>query len=132
MSLAKKAGTLLLFTVLPVLAVGCGGGSPPAVSPQHAVLSQIHDMYGLYIKSQQKAPSQLSDLSKKQYEGVYPRGVAALKQGSYVMVWGVNSKDAGTVLAYEKDAPTKGGAVLMADGTVKDMTAEEFKAAKKS
>src|SRR5947208_3299465 len=132
MSLAKKAGALLSFTVLSVLMVGCGGGPPAAPPQKHMVLGQIHDMYLHYLRNHQKGPSQLSDLSKKQYEGVYPRGVAALKQGSYVMVWGVNSKDSGTVLAYEKDAPTKGGAVLMADGTVKDMTAEEFKAAKKS
>ncbi len=89
-------------------------------------------MYAHFIKSQQKAPSQLSDLAKRQYEGIYPGAVAALKQGKYVVVWGVNSKDSGTVLAYEKDAPTKGGAVLMADGTVKDMTADELNAAKKS
>jgi hypothetical protein len=131
MSLAKKAGTLLLFTVLPVLAVGCGGSSS-TLSPQHNALKEIHEMYGHYVKSQQKAPSQLSDLAKKEYEGIYPGAVAALKQGKYVVVWGVNSKDSGTVLAYEKDAPSKGGAVLMADGTVKDMTAEELKAAQKS
>jgi hypothetical protein len=131
MPLAKKAGSLLLFMVLPVLAVGCGGSSSN-LSPQHSALKEIHEMYGHFIKSQKKAPSQMSDLAKKQYEGSYPGAVAGLKQGKYVVIWGVNSKDSGTVLAYEKDAPTKGGAVLMADGTVKDMTAEELKAAKKS
>ncbi len=35
-----------------------------------------------------------------------------------------------TVLAYDKDVPTKGGLVLMADASVKSMTAEEFKKAK--
>jgi hypothetical protein len=132
MSLAKKAGTLLLFLVLPVLAVGCGGGPPPTLAPQNATLAQIHQLYEHYIKNHQKAPSQMSDLAKPQYEGIYPVAVAALKQGKFVIVWGVNSKDSGTVLAYEKDAPTKGGAVLMADGSVKDMTAEQLKAAQKS
>jgi hypothetical protein len=132
MSLPKKAGALLLFTVLSVLAVGCGGGPPAAPPTKNIVLGQIHDMYSHYIKSQQKAPSKLSDLANKRYEGISPTAVAALKKGEYVVVWGVNSKDSGTVLAYEKDAPTKGGPVLMADGTVKEMTADELKAAKKS
>jgi hypothetical protein len=46
------------------------------------------------------------------------------------VVWNVNTKDARTVLAYDKDAAEKGGAVLMADGTVKTMTAPEFAAVK--
>ena len=34
-----------------------------------------------------------------------------------------------TVLAYEKDVPTKGGAALMGDGSVKKLSADEFKKA---
>ena len=37
-----------------------------------------------------------------------------------------------TVLGYEKDVPEKGGAVAMGDGSVKTMTAEQFKAAPKA
>jgi hypothetical protein len=131
MSLAKKVGALLLFAVLPVLTVGCGGGSRTQ-SPQHTILQEIHSMYGLYIKHHQKAPKQLSDLANKENEGIHPGAVAALKKKRYEVVWGVNSKDSGTVLAYEKDVPTKGGPVLMADGAVREMTAEEFRSAKKS
>jgi hypothetical protein len=36
------------------------------------------------------------------------------------------------VLAYETEVPEKGGAVLMQDGTVKTMTADEFKSAPKA
>jgi hypothetical protein len=36
------------------------------------------------------------------------------------------------VLAYQKDVPQSGGKVLMLDRTVKSMTAEEFKSAKKA
>ena len=32
-----------------------------------------------------------------------------------------------TILAYEKDVPASGGLVLMAEGSVRSMTADEFK-----
>ena len=132
MSLTKKASTLFLFTLVPALAAGCGGGGTTAVPLGQVELTSIHEMYQHYIKSHKKAPSQLSDLTSKQYDGIYPGPVQALKKGKYVVVWGVNSKDSGTVLAYEKDAPEKGGAAVMADGTVRNITAEEAKAAQKS
>jgi hypothetical protein len=37
-----------------------------------------------------------------------------------------------TVLGYEKDAPTKGGLVLMGDASVREMSADEFKNAPKA
>jgi hypothetical protein len=132
MSLEKMAWTWLLVVALPVLAVGCRGNALPSGSPQARDLKEIHEMYKHFVKSQQKPPHQLSDLAKKDYEGIYPTTVQALKQGKFLVVWDVQGTDSGTVLAYDKDAPTKGGAVLMADGTVREMTAEEFKAAKKS
>ena len=43
----------------------------------------------------------------------------------------VSSPDAAAkVLAYEKDVPQQGGLVLMGNRTVKQMTAQEFQAAK--
>jgi hypothetical protein len=39
----------------------------------------------------------------------------------------VKQGPAKTILAYEKDLPTKGGYAAFADGTVKKLTAEEFK-----
>jgi hypothetical protein len=51
-----------------------------------------------------------------------------------VYQWGARIDPAGgeTVLAYEKKAPSEGGWVLMQDGTVKQITADEFKAAPKA
>jgi hypothetical protein len=132
MSLAKMAWLCPLVVALPVLAVGCRGNPASATSRTTADLQEIHEMYQLAAKRQQKPPHQLSDLTKKDFEVIYPSAVRGLKQGKYVVVWDVQGEQSGTVLAYEKDAPAKGGAVLMADGTVKDMTAEELKAAQKS
>lgn len=89
-------------------------------------------MYQHFVKSHEKPPHQLSDLASKQYEGISPAAVRDLQKGTFVVVWDIQGNDSGTVMAYEKDAPTQGGAVLMADGTVRQMTADEFKAAKKS
>ena len=59
-----------------------------------------------------------------------------VKAGEIVVIWGVGratGPGAGQqVLAYEKQAPTEGGAVLFRDGTVKQMTAAEFNAAPKA
>jgi len=133
MSLTSRVWILLLLTLAVVLTAGCGGSGPQSVASREQLdLKEIQEIYQLYVKNHQKAPSQLSDLTKRDYEGIYPGTVDALKKGRYVVVWGVNSKDSGTLLAYEKDVPTKGGGVVMADGTVKTMTADELKAAKKS
>lgn len=63
----------------------------------------------------------------------------ALRTGKYVFLWNVGARDIvadsglpSTVLAYEADAPTKGGYVLMADASVRSMTPEEFQAAPKA
>jgi hypothetical protein len=59
-------------------------------------------------------------------------GFQALQSGQYVAVWGVTADDSRTVLAYQKDATKQGGAVLMADGSVKNMSADELQAALKA
>ncbi len=130
MPLATRAWPLLLLAVLPLLAAGCGGKSDPKMQQQETELKDIHEIYYHYLRSQQKPPGQLSHLTAKEYEGIYPAAVGALQKGKYLIVWGVTGKEAGSLLAYEKDAPTQGGTVLMADGTVKTLSAEEFKAAK--
>lgn len=121
-----------LLVFLAALALGCGGKSGPSSPPEQIRLKEINEMYWHFVRSQKKPPARLGDLAKRQYEGNYSGAVQALREGKYLVVWGVNSKDAGTVLAYEKDVPARGGPVLMADGTVKEMTAEEFRASKKS
>lgn len=76
------------------------------------------------------------------YEATFPVAVRALKAGDVLVVWGAKPAEegavaagqagAGGVLAYEKKAETGGGSVLFQDGTVKAMTADEFKAAPKA
>jgi hypothetical protein len=134
MGSGKMTLTAVLFAVIPFLAVGCGGKPPvdPAIQRQKNELTEIHQVYLMFLKTNQRPPKQPSDLYKREYEGISPAGVRALKKGQYVVVGGVDiNKDTGAVIAYEKDAPAKGGAVLLADGTVKNMSADEVKAALK-
>jgi hypothetical protein len=122
----------LALLAVALLGPGCNkkGEGDPATNSRNAELGEIHEMYMMYVKQNQKPPQQLADLQGAQ-AAIYPRGSQALKDGRYLPVWGVSSKDSHTVLAYEKDAPTQGGTVLMADGSVKTMTAAELQAAVK-
>jgi hypothetical protein len=122
----KHIFPLLLVALAPL--AGCGSGSAPALPVNQTQLRQIHAIYQLHIKNQEKPPSEVEDLAR--YEGVYPSTLKDLRDGKYIVVWDVKTKDSGTVLAYEKDVPTNGGTVVMADGAVKTMTADQFKRAK--
>jgi hypothetical protein len=77
-------------------------------------------------------------------KGTRPRGVGpehdaalenalpAIRQGEIVVVWRVGYAASSTdVLAYVKDTPTAGGNVLLRNGTVKEVTAAEFRTAKR-
>jgi hypothetical protein len=128
------AKTTLSFLFVVLLTIGCGGGKKAAGDPEmqrrEDELKQIRDMYLMYMKANQRPPKQLSDLNQKQFEAANPAGFHALQRGQYIVVWGVDiNNNAGAVLVYEKDAPTKGGAVLLADSTFKMMSADELKAA---
>jgi hypothetical protein len=76
-----------------------------------------------------RKPEDFSD-----YVDSMPIAFERIKQGDYVVAWGVGRSTAPgaaeQILVYEKKAPTEGGAVLLRDGTVKQTTAAEFNAAK--
>ena len=131
-----KTPVVLMFLVLPILAAGCTGKKveDPEVARQNEELAEIYDSYQDYAKRHQRPPKQLSDLTQKDMEAINSIGVKALKEGRYVAVWGVDvsGKDSEKVVAYEKDALKQGGAVLMANGKTKHMSADELQAALKS
>ena len=61
--------------------------------------------------------------------------MSKLASGEVVFLWGVHARDlarmpdgsGGTILAYEKETPEKGGLCLFGECSVKELTAEEFK-----
>jgi hypothetical protein len=136
------AKTSSFWTLLLILAagfsylVGCssrpegGGRVPPAFNE----LQEVNDLLRRGA-SRDRAPAKLEDLSR--FKGSYPRGYEAVQSGKIEVIWGTQLKgeeDVGkdeTVLAYEKDAPTQGGYVLLSAGTIKKMSAGEFQSAPK-
>ena len=119
--------------------------TPPAAAPAatdpraKAVRTNQLKMIGLayhnHLDAKRQPPAKIEDLAPF-YEND-AKITAALKDGSVVFIWksSIQNMTAGTsntVLAYEKEAPDKGGLVLMADGSVKTMSAKEFKDAPKA
>ena len=130
-----------MFRVFLTLSVALGfclllGGQVRAQKPDDPMalsndLKEILLAYHTYLgKNNGSAPAKAADLAPS----LEKRAVARLENKSVVFVYGVSLKDmtqgsSNTVLAYEKDAPEKGGLVAYGDGSVKKLTADEFKKA---
>jgi len=122
------------FCMALTFSCGCGDGkSTVATGPSASDdANDLAEMLKEYFELRKKAPNSLADLSDG--AATHPVGHSAVQNESYVVYWRVplSTTDASTVLAYPKDAATKGGLIVMLNGTVKAMTAEEFKAAPKA
>jgi hypothetical protein len=95
-------------------------------------LKQIGIAYHNYFDSFKKGPAKAADLFD--FLEKDKRILGLLENKDIVFQYGVGVTDmtdgtSNTVLAYDKDVPTKGGLVLMGDASVKTMTAEDFKKA---
>jgi hypothetical protein len=117
----------LPLALLSCLAAGCGGADRQM--PGRAdELREVYDLYRATAEQARKPPTKLADLDL--FEPRYANGFAAVRDGRCEVVWGTPlTADPGAVLAYDKAAPQQGGDVLLADGTVKRMSAEEFQTA---
>jgi hypothetical protein len=133
--MTKARAVVLGIVVLggPLLLAGCGGGGARDDPQATRDLQAIGLAYHSYNDASQRGPGKPEDLSPY-LEADNKAAYDALKSGRYVFIWNVRLLEAQptseTVIAYEKDVPTKGGPVLYADTTVKNLTAEEFKSAK--
>jgi hypothetical protein len=112
---------------------GGGGGDPKTANDLKEIGLAIHQYNGDFAKAPTKADDIKKYLEPKNADAV----MARLNSGEIVVFWGVSIADmmkAGstgdTVLAHHRDAPTKGGQVLMGDASVRKVTAEVFKTLK--
>ncbi|HEY1377241.1 MAG TPA: hypothetical protein VGF55_10630 [Gemmataceae bacterium] len=122
------ASSLVVAAGLATPLAGCSRpAAPTEIDPAQGVLSDIWEMYDGYVLQHHKPPTQMSDFKGLQVP--FPRGHTELTAGRYVVRFGTPLEPAGKLLAYPKDAPQKGGMVLLNDGTTKSMTADEIQAA---
>ena len=59
---------------------------------------------------------------------------AEIAKGEVIVIWKVwlGPEKGNAIVAYEKDAPTNGGWVMLQDGSLKQLSAGDFKSAPKA
>jgi hypothetical protein len=123
--------SLVVLSAIVVL-TGCTQevGPPPPPSAE-AGLKEMASVYKYLDYSKLPPPRKPEDFDN--YIDTMPTALTRIKEGEYVVAFGVghaSGPGAGSqILAYEKKAPAEGGAVLLRDGTVKQVTAAEFSSA---
>jgi hypothetical protein len=129
----------LSIAVVVFAGPGCsrhgGGGSDQTA--QEVVIQEVADMLRGATQPNGRGPANLAALHGCQ--SLFPRGYRAVQSGEVVILWGAGVKgegestgSGGDVVAYEKDAPTQGGYVLLTSGEVKKLSASEFQSAPKA
>ena len=110
--------------------IGCkksstSGNNPEGNPTAESELNDIAELLKLAAHEGKSAPRNLQELSD--ISAAAPPGVTAVQEGRIVMNWGrrIDSTSKG-VLAYEKDVASKGGKVLLQDGSVVSMSSAEF------
>lgn len=115
---------------LVLFAAGCGGGDAPKGNGTPTGKEGVTDL-GVLLKEfadqKKKMPARAADVEP--VEPLHQAAYVGLVRGEVIYAWGVGLTGGGAVVAHEKQAETAGGWVLLQDGTVKEMTADEFKAA---
>jgi predicted small lipoprotein YifL len=125
--------TSLALVVAVAALTGCGDGKTGPTAPTgDQTAGDVAEMLKEFTAATKRGPNSAADMTDA--PASHPVGHAAVASGEYVVVWKVpvSASGGGTVLAYPKNAGSAGGAVVMLDGSVKVMTAEEFNAAPKA
>ena len=118
--------------ILAAFVPACTSSSPTTLPPPDVSqgLNELAEVYKYRASQRMPAPASVEDLVD--HSDAIPNALQPIREGGIVVVWRQGYAPSATgVLAYEKDAPTAGGKVLLRNGTVKELTAAEFKAAKK-
>ncbi len=118
------------FCTVALLFLAVGARANERVLPTD--LKTIGIAYQNYISDNNRAPQKAEDLAP--YFENSRKLLDHLKSKRIEFFYGVTPTQmpagaSNTVLAYEKDAPTKGGYVLHGDGSVEKLSAEAFKKA---
>ncbi len=117
--------TILILAL--AAASGCGRSPEAAPGTEPTPVEQVGQLLRTCNEMGKPAPRTLKEAEK--LPGAPPKAIEALKSGAVVIYWGVNLNEYGgaSAIGYEKDAPEKGGAVILGDGTVTELTAEQVR-----
>ena len=115
-----------------LMLAGCGDDKAATVSDANkGALEELGRMLKDLADEGRKPPSKLAELEP--VEPMIPTAGPPLRNGEIVYLWGAAYAAGGEkVVAHEKKTPTEGGLVLLQDGSVKSMSAQEFAAAPKA
>lgn len=93
-------------------------------------LKELGELYKYRAAEQLPPPTKLSDLAE--HRAVLDNAWPLIESGVIVVQWKVGyATNSTAVLAYAKDTPSSGGTVLLRNGTVKQVSAGEFKVAQR-
>ena len=135
-------GAIARAAVLAVLvlmaAVGCSGQKAATEKPSGPTaadgLGNLRDLFRLAASGKAALPKSLAEFTSQ--EPFYPVAGPFVLSGEIGCAWGAGLKDgpeaAKRVLAFETRAAQDGGWVMFQDGTIREVTAEEFAAAPKA
>lgn len=143
MRLHSRGASLLLGTACCLLFAACGPTEQETITTtttEGLQLREVGDIYRVHCLEKNAPPRKLADLVY--YEQGFPMALIGVRSGDIAVYWGgelsgADQDEPGAVpsdkvLAYESRVPQEGGYVLLADRTIKKMTAEEFQAAPKA
>jgi prepilin-type processing-associated H-X9-DG protein len=135
----RQAFLIAVLAAAQGAAPGCGHGTATAEvdnSAEAQGLRNLGTMYKLVSESLGRPPKTIAEL--RQAEARVPGGFSDIGETNVAIYLGADmagkpaDEASNTVLAYDRLTPHQGGHVLMLDGSVKTMTAAEFKSAKKA
>jgi hypothetical protein len=125
-------GRLVAGVVLTLVLAspGCDSKEAAARAKRTNQLTAVGIAYHRCIVVTGKGPADADELGKSLVDAA--EALAAVKAGEIVVIWNARipadcpDGTSHTVLAYEKDAPARGGVVLLCDTATQVMTAQEF------
>lgn len=126
---------VLMVGLVFAAVMGCSPSANQApASPEQSRESVLHELANLLrtaAGTQAKIPAKVSELAPFSAGG--PLAYDAVQKGDIIVLWGASLPGEGdaasapeAIIAHEKVAPTEGGYVLLQNGQVKKVTAQEF------
>ena len=129
MRTVRSAGPVLLAVLCLAGGLACSS-KPPEEPVGPGPSDDLLEAAGLlrdYTIENKRGPARLSEAQK--FEPLYSRAYHGIQQGNLVVVWNVPMPlegGAAAVIAYEKQAPSEGGFVLLQNGEIKQMSPADF------